>query len=200
MGSPPNFSLPIPSSARRGRLVGIGNASEAGEEIARISPGALEYPDVLEVRWEILCSHAELGCGGADFRTIGRKKAPGRPHPGFIAPTPCGGPSSGGLQRAWDALLPAAELFPQEPWIPYNLACYAAQFSRLDEAWEWFCRSLWNLRDKQALKRTALADPDLEALWAESAELAVAADRNHAAAPTKTISASHIRICVWQLL
>ena len=60
--------------------------------------------------------------------------------------------SSGSLAKAWEALLPAAELFPREPWVPYNLACYAAQFSRLDEAWEWLCRSLAICADKEALK------------------------------------------------
>src|ERR1043166_9428290 len=36
----------------------LGNPAEAGEEIARISPAALEHPDVLEVRWQICANRS----------------------------------------------------------------------------------------------------------------------------------------------
>jgi len=48
---------------------------------------------------------------------------------------------SGGLQAAWGMLLPAFEKFPEEPTIPYNLACYACQMKRLDEARQWLERA-----------------------------------------------------------
>jgi len=37
----------------------------------------------------------------------------------------------GGAKAAWDALLPAADKFPNNPNIPYNLACYACQMNKL---------------------------------------------------------------------
>ncbi len=40
--------------------------------------------------------------------------------------------ANGGLPQAWDALLPAAEKFPGEPVIAYNLSCYACQMQQLD--------------------------------------------------------------------
>jgi len=137
----------------------LGNHAEAKAELAGISDASREHPDVLEVRWEI-CAATQSWDAAVPISEQSVAKAPGRPQSWIHRAYALRRASSGGLQRAWDALLPAAELFPQEPWIPYNLACYAAQFSRLDEAWEWFCRSLGICADKQALKRTALADRD----------------------------------------
>jgi hypothetical protein len=71
----------------------------------------------------------------------------------------------GGLQRAWEALRPGYDKFPKAEVIPYNLACYAAQMSRLDEAWEWLHKSMEAAGDVNAIKAMALADNDLNALW-----------------------------------
>src|SRR5437764_7816458 len=119
----------------------LGNASEAGEDIARISPGALEHPDVLEVRWAI-CAATQSWEAAAPISEQLVTKAPRRPQSWIHRAYALRRAGSGGLQKAWDALLPAASLFPKEPLIAYNLACYAAQFSRLDEAWEWFRRAI----------------------------------------------------------
>ena len=77
---------------------------------------------------------------------------------------------NGSLQAAWDALHPAAEKFPDELIIPYNLACYACQLGRLDSAREWLGRAL-TLAIKQAIghqfRLMALADRDLTPLHEE---------------------------------
>jgi hypothetical protein len=49
--------------------------------------------------------------------------------------------------------------------IPYNLACYAAQFGRLEEAWQWLHKAMAAAGDTQHIKRMALADADLQKLW-----------------------------------
>ena len=67
-------------------------------------------------------------------------------------------------QEAWNALLPAADRFPDQWVFPYNLACYACQMGRLDDAREWLERA-FALGDAKALKLEALDDPDLAALW-----------------------------------
>ena len=72
----------------------------------------------------------------------------------------------GGLQRAWEALLPAADKFPAEAIIPYNLSCYACQSQRLDDARAWLRRAL-ALGGKEHIKQLALADADLAPLWEE---------------------------------
>src|SRR5262249_26290660 len=71
----------------------------------------------------------------------------------------------GGLPLAWAALRPAFEKFPREEVIPYNLACYAAQFGRVDEAWEWLQKTIQAAPDASRIKERALADPDLQPLW-----------------------------------
>jgi hypothetical protein len=72
----------------------------------------------------------------------------------------------GGLEAAWDALLPASEQFPKEPIIPYNLACYACQRQRLAEARTWLERAM-RVGGREAITLLALKDPDLEPLWGE---------------------------------
>lgn len=56
-----------------------------------------------------------------------------------------------------------ADKFPDQWLIPYNLACYACQLGRLDEAREWFRRAL-TMGDGKAIKLEALNDPDLAPL------------------------------------
>jgi len=71
---------------------------------------------------------------------------------------------------AWDALLPAAEKFPAEPVIAYNLSCYACQMQQLDLARTWLKRAVVAGK-KEAIKKMALADDDLQPLWPEIKEL-----------------------------
>ena len=77
---------------------------------------------------------------------------------------------AGGLRPAREALLPAAEMFPEEPVIPYNLACYACQLERLEEARVWL-RQAMQIGEKKAIQQMALADEDLKPLWPEVIEL-----------------------------
>ena len=72
----------------------------------------------------------------------------------------------GGLAKAWDALLPAAEKFPKEPTVLYNLSCYACQMQQLDIARRWFKKAL-KVGGRENVKRMALADGDLQPLWDE---------------------------------
>ena len=78
--------------------------------------------------------------------------------------------NDGGLPQAWDALLPAAKKFPEEPIIAYNLSCYACQMQQLDIARHWLNRAV-AAGQKEAIKKMALADADLQPLWTEIQEL-----------------------------
>jgi tetratricopeptide (TPR) repeat protein len=71
-----------------------------------------------------------------------------------------------GLEPAAETLRAAFEKFPEEPTIPFNLACYACQLGHLDEARRWL-RKAFSLDKDAEVKKMALADTDLEALWAE---------------------------------
>jgi tetratricopeptide (TPR) repeat protein len=73
--------------------------------------------------------------------------------------------ADGGLDRAWAALHPALERFPRSQIIAYNLACYAAQLDRLDEAWLLFQRALAVAEKPCEVLCLALTDSDLKPLW-----------------------------------
>ena len=66
--------------------------------------------------------------------------------------------------------MPAAEKFPGEPVIAYNLSCYACQLQQLDQARTWLKRAIAS-GQKENIKKMALADDDLKPLWAEIREL-----------------------------
>ena len=70
-----------------------------------------------------------------------------------------------GLDQAWEALHPALDRFPTVSTIPYNLACYAAQSGRLDEAMDWLARAIQIEGRSDRIKQMALGDDDLKALW-----------------------------------
>src|SRR5437867_9680706 len=142
----------------------LGNPAEAGEEIARLRAEALDHPDVLEVRWAICAA----GPSWEAALAVAEKLVE-------VAPERCSGwvqrayalrrVKHGGLQLAWAALRPAFDKFPKASVIPYNLACYAAQFGRLDEAWDWLHKAMEAAGDVSKIKERALADADLQPLW-----------------------------------
>jgi|SRR6266850_1002457 len=142
----------------------LGNPSEAGEELARLSPEALDHPDALEVRWQI-CALSSSWDAAVPIAELLVATDPARVGGWIHRAYAIRRAKNGGLQKAWDALLPAARLFPKEPLIPYNLACYTAQFGRLEEAWNWFNHALESAGDSFLIKMQALADDDLRPLW-----------------------------------
>jgi tetratricopeptide (TPR) repeat protein len=67
-----------------------------------------------------------------------------------------------GLQTAEETLLLARELFPKEPLIHYNLACYTAQLGRIDDAKALLATALTL---DPVFKEMALEDEDLAGVW-----------------------------------
>ena len=142
----------------------LNNAAEAGEEIACISPENLEHPDVLEARWAV-CAAGERWEAGLNVAETLLRVAPDRASGWLHRAYALRRVKAGGLQRAWDALRPGYDKFPKAEVIPYNLACYAAQMGRFDEAWEWLHKSMEAAGDVDVIKTMALGDKDLDALW-----------------------------------
>lgn len=145
--------------------VELGNAAEAEAELACVNPALRDHPGVLEVRWLVLAKREDWVEGLAIARQLVRT-APdlvsGWLHQAYaLRRVP-----DGGLQQAWDALLPAFNLFPAEPTIPFNLSCYACQMGRLDDARVWLKRAL-KIGGRDHIKAMALADADLEPLHNE---------------------------------
>jgi tetratricopeptide (TPR) repeat protein len=142
----------------------LNNASEAAEEIARISPQFLDHPDVLEVRWAA-CAMLRSWEAALEIAEKLVARHPDRDSGWVHRAYALRRIKGGGLKAAADALRPAVEKFPKVSTIPFNLACYAAQLGRLDEAWEWLQKAIKAAGSVDTIKRNALADADLEPLW-----------------------------------
>ena len=149
--------------------LGLGCAHDARAELANISVANQNRPDVLEVRWT-LCAHEQQWNDALQIACAELVTAPGEASGWLHRAYALRRVNDGSLAQAWDALLPAAKLFPQEPIIPYNLSCYACQMQKLDLAREWCYRAV-AAGKKGVIKQMALADADLQPLWTEIKEL-----------------------------
>jgi predicted Zn-dependent protease len=138
----------------------LGSCVEALAELNSISAAAQEHPDVLELRWQIAERQHRWEDGLAVAEALCRL-TPDSPF-GCIHRSYCLHELKR-TQDAWDALLPCAEKFPREWLICYNLACYACQLGRVEEAKRWFSRSL-DLGDAREIESLAAEDPDLKPL------------------------------------
>jgi hypothetical protein len=142
----------------------LGCPKEAEAELNQISPAGRKHPDVLEFGW-VICAEKQdwEGCLAIARALIQNdsKRSSGWIHQAYALRRMPGG----GIIAAWNALLPAADLFPKNVIISYNLSCYACLMGKLDLARQWLARSR-KLSTIQ-IKEMALADPDLEPLWPE---------------------------------
>jgi len=149
--------------------VELGNLAEARAELAQINPAQQEHPDVLELRWSISAMEKHwdeaLQLAQALLRSA-PKRSSGWLHQAYALRRVPGG----GIQKAWEALLPAFDKFPKEPTIPFNLSCYACQLHQLDAARDWLNRAV-AVGGKEKIKQMALEDSDLEPLWDEIRQL-----------------------------
>ena len=147
----------------------LGNLTEAQAELAQVSPAQQEHPDVLEVRWLVSAGQKHWEEGLQIAQALLRrapKRSSGWLHQAYALRRVPGG----GVQKAWEALLPASDKFPKEPTIPFNLSCYACQLRQLDAARDWLKRAL-AVGGKEKIKQMALKDSDLEPLWDEIRQL-----------------------------
>ncbi len=147
----------------------LGNLAEAKAELARLSAAAQNHPHALEVRW-LICAEGQCWEEALQVARAALQRAPKRASSWLHQAYALRRVPGGGLQQAFEALLPAFDKFPKESAIPFNLACYACQMRQLDTARLWLKRAL-ALGDKERIKQQALADADLEPLWAEIREL-----------------------------
>lgn len=138
----------------------LGNAQEAEAEICGVPQERSDHPDVLDVKWhiagarqrwaearELAVRHVELAPGDARG-WVNRSNAL---H--FLLE----------YQEALRLLEPAANLFPDNDVIPYNLACHLARLRQFDEAWKYLMKAVAR-SDGPTIRKRALADPDLEPL------------------------------------
>lgn len=149
--------------------LGLGRRGDAKAELELISAENQRHPDVLEARWEI-CVEERQWDAALDVARKLLQRAPNRPSGWLHHAYALRRAAEGGLTKAWEALKPAAEKFPKEALIPFNLSCYACQMQQLDEARVWLKRAV-QIGGKARIKQQALTDPDLQPLWEEIRQL-----------------------------
>lgn len=138
----------------------LGEVAEAAKELRHLPAPALAHPDVLELRWRLYAAGKQWDAALDIARAI-TLAAPERTS-GWIHQSY----SLHELRRteeAWNLLLPLAGQFPEEATIAYNLACYACQLGRGNDARTWLSRAM-KLRGKAEVRDMALRDPDLAPL------------------------------------
>ncbi len=143
--------------------------AEAEAELAQLSPSAQAHPLALGALWQ-LHAHQHRWALAHTVAELLVYALPGEVNGWVHRAYAARRKEGGGLQAAWDALRPAAELFPDETIVPYNLACYACQLAKLDAARHWMGRAreiAGKQKSREGLKLMALADADLVPLREE---------------------------------
>ena len=149
--------------------LGLGRRDHAQAELEMISAPNQRHPDVLEARWAIYAEERKWEAALDVARKL-LQRAPNRVSGWLHQAYALRRAPEGGLEKAWAALKPAAERFPKEALIAFNLSCYACQMQRLDEARLWLKRA-FKVGGKERIKEQALCDPDLKPLWEEIRQL-----------------------------
>ena len=138
----------------------LGDATEAARELTRVSRAGQRQPDTLEVQWRVYAQREEWQGAlrvAMAVVSVAPERASGWIHRSYslheLKRTP----------EAMETLLPAAERFPTDPIIPYNLACYACQLGNVPQAKVWL-RKAADLRGRDAIRKLARDDTDLAPL------------------------------------
>lgn len=138
----------------------LGSVDDAMDEVGQISLEGRFHPRVILARYEIAARQLqwELAYALAQGLVV---LTPNEPV-GWINRSI----ALHAMKRTPEALynlVPAAEKFSKNIVIPYNLACYASQLGKFQEANAWLKRA--RDMDEKQVKWIALKDPDLQPLW-----------------------------------
>jgi tetratricopeptide (TPR) repeat protein len=138
----------------------LGAWDVANDELENITPELRAHPDVLKLRFGVYVAakHFELAIAAADALL---KCQPEQPE-GWIDRSIVLHEMDR-TTEAQEKLRPAAEKFPQDWQVQYNLACYACQLGEIEEARAFLARAI-ELGDADKVKLLALGDPDLSPL------------------------------------
>jgi Flp pilus assembly protein TadD len=142
----------------------LGNIREAKLELDHVSLPGREHPDTLRVRYELVAAE-KLWAEAYALAVRLVQLVPDEPTVWVWRAYAARRMPGGGVARARDALQPAAARFPKEWIFPFNLACYACQLGRLDEARAHYSKAVG--LGGTDVREMALRDPDLEPLRQE---------------------------------
>jgi tetratricopeptide (TPR) repeat protein len=147
---------------------GLGDLVSASDELEKITPAFRAHPAVLLMRCKIYQAAKKWGYLIEISQTLIEqlpKLADAWIHRSYALH------ELNQTREAFDLLLPAAKKFPKLPVIPYNLACYACQLGKLEDAMKQIEQAI-DLADKNNdIRLDALEDPDLEPLWLQIGDL-----------------------------
>ncbi len=149
--------------------LGLGDPESASTELEKIQAEFQSHPEVLATRYCVYAATKEWDA----CVEIARKLVELEPKQSFgwvnrsyaIRRAP-----GGSVQAAYDALRPAADRLDDLEQVTFNLACYACQLGRLEEARDWLAKAMAAAARTGRLKRRrreALEDSDLQPLWNE---------------------------------
>lgn len=138
--------------------LGLGKWQEANEELEKITPGLRAHPDVLEVRLEIYSKAGKWDITAEIARAL-VKIRPNDPQLWISLAYATRRMPNGGIPLAKMILAKAQPLFPKEPLIAYNLACYECQIGNWKVAWKWLesAFDLGDLKKVKLMERTCCA-------------------------------------------
>lgn len=139
----------------------LGNPVEANEELEKVSPEYRRHPAALAVRWQVYAAAEWWEAAWIVSKVLCEVL------PESAEAWICQANSVRrykGVFEALDLLKTVHPRFNGHPVILYNLACYAAQVSKFDEASQWLTDA-FRAEDGVTLKVAAVYDPDLRPLW-----------------------------------
>ena len=143
--------------------LGLGNWQEAETELASIPAEFQNHPFVLELRYKIFENTGRWDRAVAVAENL-RATLPENLWGHFYLAYSLHELKR--TQEAYDILLPVLPRFPEHYLMRYNLACYACQLGKHEEAMTWLAKAL-ALAGKKEIILLALDDPDLKPLWAK---------------------------------
>ena len=141
----------------------------AFEELEEITPLHRVHPDVLKLRWRIYAKAEKWGNAFTVAEGLSRL-TPDSVEPFIWRAYSARRMGGGNVAMALELLLGVANEFPDEPVVPFNLACYNAVLNKLVEARSWLKIAL-KVAERNGTqkhwKECVLTEPDLEPLRRE---------------------------------
>lgn len=143
----------------------LGLANEAECELNRIPSDLRKSPPLMDLHWRVYAakeawSQAEQ-LAASEIAIDGSRVSPWLRLAYSIRRAR---PKPTGTEAASETLKEVAQRFPNEPVVAYNLACYACQLGKRDEAIEWLKRAIQR-GDRTTILTMAAADDDLQPMW-----------------------------------
>ena len=114
----------------------LGLFREAFEELEHIAPEHRVHPDVLKLRWQVYAKAEKWGNAFTVAEGLARL-VPDDVQPFIWRSYSARRMKGGGVLHAFELLQDVVRDFPDEPVVPFNLACYCCQLGRMPQAQSW---------------------------------------------------------------